>query len=806
MKTMRNFQLLLAASALPLIFAACPALAQSQSGTTGQFGTKDTVATDTSPIGSIETVTVTAQKRKQRLIDVPAAISAYSGEELRILNVTNMPQVAQLTPNFAVNYERGKNSTPNFTLRGISGDTLASRLNESSVAVYTDGVFLGDQTGLNGLLFDLERVEVLRGPQGTVFGKNTTGGLVNFISAKPTNQLFGYGNFTYGSDNETEIEGAISGPLSDRIRVRISGRWDRNDGHYVNDYLGAGKNGIPKQLGGTNIWGIRGIVDIDLTDKTLLEIIASYEDNDSQSVPGRSLGVLKPGTTSLPPWTLAQACSPSQVLDGDCIGGTQIAGNPYAFPAPGLPIVGRKPGHGITNLTPKDLYVTGRSPALTAKLTHDFGWAELTSITNYTSNKFGISFDGDFGLTPSVNTGLDIIAEYHNKSHQVSEELRLNGSTKTIDWIIGAFYYGDHKENYQIVNFRSFGFSQRSDGAANTDSYALFAQTDDHLSDQVTLTLGGRFSWERRQLVKASTTAYGSISVPLENVLASLPQDSTNTKSFTGKVALSWMPDSESNYYISYSRGEKSAGFNTGYSPLNTLADNVSLTGPVSPETLDDFEVGAKNQFLDGKLSVNSAAFFYNFQGKQEDTFTFDGLTSQEFYINVGDAQLYGVETEIGYRPDRHWQFNFSGGLLHSKITKSSATATDAFNNVVPLQGKQLERAPVWTFSSIIAYHIPTDDLGEYTIQTEVNGHARESFGITNDPWSWDESHVYVNFRLLWTSPNGNWDASAFVTNAFNERSASRLVDTGVFTGVGALNFAEGEGRLWGVKLGYTFQ
>lgn len=752
---------------------------------------------DQGPAG--DEIVVTAQKREQSLIDVPAAISAFSGDKLQALGVQNTTEIAQQVPNFNIVYDRGPNSTPSFVLRGVRAAILNSRLNESSVAVYTDEVFVGDETGLNGALFDLDRVEVLRGPQGTVFGKNTTGGLVHFISAKPTRSFSGHGSIQYGSDNNVTVEGAVSGPLSDRIRVRLAGKLDRDDGHYKNRYFGAGTGGIEKKNGDKDVWGLRGIIDVDLTERTLLRLIGAYAHDNSQNAPGITYGMVPPGTTGQA-FTRDQLCSHGRILGAaDCIGNIQTA------PQNGPAVVGRESGSGITNLTPDELGIRARARSITAILTHDMDWATLTSVTNYTNNRFRTSIDADGGATPGIGVGLNVIGRFRNTAKQFSQELRLNGSNDAFDWVAGLFYFTDKKHNDQQIEIRSSRFSQFNSGGLKSDSYAGFAQLDAHLSNQVTLSVGGRYTKETRRLTEATTYAAGALTLPLQDVLAAMPITKTDNKDFTGKFSLSWKPSADNNFYASYSRGIKGAGFNTGFSPTSPIANNVLLAGPVGQEVLDAFELGSKNRLFDGVLTMNTALFYYDFKGKQEQLTSFNSLlnVSQQNYLNVGNAEIYGIETEVMLRPTRRLDVSFSGGWLHTEVSKSDVVVTNPFGVNVPLEGLPLPSVPKWSFNSYLAYHMPVAGLGEFTIQPEVRATAKINYSLTNDPLAYDKSHVFTNLRLFWDSEDGRYSAQVFVTNLFNVKSLLRIQDT-VFRD-GKFNVTEGLGRLWGVRLGIKY-
>ena len=769
----------------PLMFASAPASAQE------------------------EEIIVTAQRREQALIDVPVAITAIGGEKVKELNLSDLASVATQVPGFNVTSERGENAPPSFNLRGIEGDALSARLNESSIAVYSNDVFQGDESGLNGQLFDVQRIEVLRGPQGTLFGKNTTGGLVHFISATPTAELSGYGSLAYGQDNQVTLEGAISGPLTDRVRVRLAGKWDRHDGHYKNIFVNAGQNStligsgggrVDKKLGDRKIWGVRGTIDVDLSEDTLFRVIGSYSDNRSHSIPAILVGTLPPGTPGAASYTRAQMCSQSRILDGECVSENQARFG-YA------PMPEREAG--ISNTAwPNNLLVSGgESFSITGRLTHDFGWATLTSITNYSENDFEEGLEGGRG-TPSVTSPAlkpDTLVQRFNTSDQFSQELRLNGSNEAFDWVVGAFYYKDHKFSDQRsfrnpANFQRASSLQIVTAGVNTRSVAVFGQLDNHLTDELTLSIGGRYTDEKRNLVNAQVFSLGNL---IQDVRAAAPETSPHTRDFTGKFGLSWEPSIDETYYVSFSRGIKGVGFNNGFSVANTLERNVDALGPVGQEVLDAFELGAKMRLFDRKLSINTALFYYQYDGKQAGLSTYDGFTAFFNYINVGEARLYGIETEISFQPTPRWDFRFSGALIDTKITDSDVETPDAFNNRVPLEGLELPKTPGWTFNALAAYHLPTA-LGRFTLQTEVNGRDKQYFSVSNDPLTLEEAHVFVNLRILWRSPDERFNAQAFVTNLFDEPYFTTLREP-VARATGALSAVEGQGRLWGVKVGMDF-
>lgn len=740
----------------------------------------------------VNEIVVTAQKREQSIMDVGVAVTALSGEQLRDQGLQDFAAVADQVPNFTVSLARG--AIPDFNIRGVSGDANLSRLNESSIAVYVDEVYLGDETALAGQTFDVQRVEVLRGPQGTLFGRNTTGGLVHYISSRPTAETAGYGNVQYGSDNWVVLEGAVSGPLSDKVRGRFAGKWNRHDGHRKNINKTPGAD---QRLGAQNIWGVRGTLEFDIADNALMTLIGTYSKGDGETVPGNSYGALRPdGSRNPADWPNA-FCSLGQVLDAVCVSTFSPLG----------PITSREAGQGNTELSGEDQELLQEFYSLTAKFEVDLDWATLTSVTNYSHNDFHYEIDGDNGLhTAEFGTGIAQFVSLDNTAKQFSQEVRLNGSTDALDWVTGLYLYLDDKSYQKLGNLTSpVSRVDFSDAAVETKSYAMFGQVNAHISDEVSLIVGARYNKESRELTRG---IFENITTgDFQNVLAGLPESKLDTRDLTGKFGVEWAPGDNHLWYASYSRGAKSGGFNATWNS-GPLQNNVNLTGPVGQETLDAFEIGGKHQFLGNKLRVSAAGFLYLYQGKQQSVTSFDPqtLVASSVFINSGDAEMRGVELEIAYTPNQRWDFTLGGGLLDTEIVDSDVVVSDhrAPGLGIPLEGLELTQAPKWTANAVVAHHLPLGGAGTLTLQSEANARSKLHYSITNHPLARDEVKLVANFRVMWKSQDDKFSAQAFVTNAFN-RKYLLLNRDAVFGNFGANNSYEGEPRLWGVKFGVTF-
>ena len=735
-------------------------------------------------------ITVTAQRREQAAIDVPIAVSVLTEEKVQTLNLSTFTSVAQQTPNFNVTFQRGGNAAPNLSIRGVRGEGSAARLNESSVAVYIDDVYLSDESSLTGQMFDVQRVEVLRGPQGTLFGRNTTGGLVQFISGSPTKELTAKASILYGSDNWVSLNGAVSGPLGERVRTRLAGQFEQHDGHFTNR---ATLPGALNNLAAKGVWSLRSTTDFDIGDSSSLRVQVTHSETDSETTPGYGLGIWKnqPGPRVV--------CTHEEILAALCADAIVLGGQPAQN--------GRRAGDSITELTRDDLAIVQKLTSATAKLEIDLDWASLINVVNYTQFKSRTGLDGDNSSTPSTLGGSRVFAVVNNKSHQFSEELRLQGNSGDLAWVAGLFYYSDQKENSNVISIRNNAGANiaqvLSNAQVNTKSGAVFGQIDWKFTDQLTLTVGTRYSIENRELVAARFNG--------GDVQALVPETDPVTKDVTGRVSLTWEPTSDNSLYASYSRGAKSVGYSAFYAS-GTLATNAAQTGPVGQEHVDAFEIGSKNRFFDRSLMINLAGFYNVFKGKQEllavsvpTPLPGTGFQTVSSYLNLGQVTLYGAELEMNYTPGERWDFSLSGGLLHTEITKSPLIFNGPRLGLLPLQGRPLPQSPKWNVNAVVAYHLPVDRAGVFTLQGEARAQAKQNFGLSNDPLADAPSYGVVNFRILWVSEDKKFNAQLFVTNAFNKAYFSFISDVSAGSTSGVLATQQAEPRLWGAKLGVSF-
>ncbi|ATE66559.1 TonB-dependent receptor [Rhizorhabdus dicambivorans] len=737
-------------------------------------------------------IVVTAQRREQAVMDVPISVSVVSAAKIQTLNLSTFTSVAQQTPNFNITFERGANSAPDLSIRGVRGDGSTARVNESSVAVYVDDIYLGDENSLAGHMFDVQRVEVLRGPQGTLFGRNTTGGLVQFVSAAPTAEFTQKASVLYGSDNWLNINGAVSGALSPGIRTRLAGQFETHDGHHTNRATLAG---VPRKLGAREVWSVRSTTDFDIGDASSLRLQVTHSETDSESTPNYGPGVWRDASRAL--------CSRAEIFAARCVDAIVLGGQP--------PITSIRPGDAITELTRDELAIKHKLTSATAKFETDLGGASLINIANYTHFKSRVGLDGD-GTTPST-LNLRVYVQLFNESEQFSDELRLQGESQAFDWVAGVFYYQDKKKNRNVVqrrtNTNAASVIAPSNARVDTTSGAAFGQIDWRFADRLTLTTGARYTIENRELVTAvrGATQAGPAVLPAVDVRSGVADPDPVTKDVTGRVSLTFEATPDHSLYGSYSRGAKSVGYSVFY-VAGSLAENAAKTGPVGQEHVNAFEIGSKNRLFDRTLSLNLAAFYYLFNGKQElltvaGNQAGGGIAVLTQFINVGRAEMYGAEVELDYKPNERWDFNFSGGLLRTEITKSPVRFQTPLGTTVPLVGRPLPATPKWNLSASIAHHIPVSGVGTFTLQADGRAQAKQNTGLSNISLADIPSYGLVNFRVMWESEDQRFNVQAFVTNAFKKTYFNGISDANL--GAGSLLTQVGEPRLWGVKLGANF-
>ena len=701
-------------------------------------------------------IVVTAQKREERLLDVPIAVTSIGGETISRLQLTESLDVARLTPNLNVSAIAGSGTQPNFFLRGVGLNDFSLN-NSGPVGVYVDEVYLSSFGAQNFLLYDMDRVEVLRGPQGTLYGRNTTGGAISYFSRRPGDEFDGYLAAEGGEYDSYRVEGAVGGPLGESLRARVAVVRNFSDGFFENLDTGRESNG-------TDAFGARLMLEADLAPNLTALLRLHGDFNRTPFSQYEHLGLLDPATFA--------PCSVAAVNANQCVDalGYQDTSGFHQ---------GRFDREGDVD---RDAY--GASLALNL----DLGSTNLVSVTAYQTDEGVLEEESDASPNELLAVTLG------NDTWTLSQELRLVGGGDRINWIGGLYYLTEKvKLNNTVDLFRELrplaeatdplafpgGFDPdglalgapifflRSTGTQKTDTVAAFGQTEIALSDRLTFTGGLRYTWEERSFNPSAILEEPGFSVPLyEN----LPL-STDASNLSGRVALDFHLTPNALLYASASRGFKSGGFNGSF--LFSPAENV----PYAPETLNAFEAGYKFAGFGGRVRLNAAAFYYDYSDLQVFTLINSGGLPLSVLTNAADAEIYGAELELGLQPTDAWRVDVALGLLHTELVNFQTFGGQDFS------GNELVQSPHVAFSVVTSYDIGLGGVGVLRPQIDLSYKGDHTFSTANDPFSSQGAYWLANLQLTWISRDDMTEIGVFARNIFDEKyfvNRTNLADFGL--------------------------
>lgn len=676
----------------------------------------------------VEEVIVTAQKREQSIQDVSVAVSAFSGEAIEKMGFEEGLDITQQIPNMNFFAIFGEASSPSISLRGISLVNFSDSW-ESPVAIYVDDVYRGNPAGSAIQLFDLQRVEVLRGPQGTLYGRNTTGGLVHYVSRKPTGEYEASASVSYGTYDEHIMEGVVSGPFSDRVRGRLAVKSTNNEGWQTNVVTG-------RKLNDTHSFGYRAQLDIDLNEVSQLLLNVHGAEADQNSVGFAHMGYLESAAED------AAKCSVERIHKGQCTSAT--------FETTGAEAVDGQfdPNHvasGAKAGLRTNIETSGASATLKTKLDD----MTFTSVTAYEALEKFLQDDGD---------GLEVVwfdEQYSVDAEQYTQEFRLSGIGATSKWVTGLYYYKDRRdlstEAPTTAHAEEFGgFFHREIVELDSQSWALFGQYEYDLTPRLTAILGARYTEEERDFMQdAGPSFYEEIDVT----------DEFSDEAITGRIGLDWRPSERTLAYASLSTGFKSGGFSGSYNA------SLEATQPVDSEDVTNLELGYKTRFADGRIRLNAAAFTYEVRGYQAQVF----LTVEEGSVitNAGDVKGSGAEVELTAQVTDNFEMIAGIGVLNTEFESQQIFLVAGDNYT--LDGNELPSAPKLTYNVVGRYYIPLGDKGEVALQADYAWQDEHYLQIENDPYSLHDAYGTLNAKISWVSPAERLTVEAFVNNAMDE-------------------------------------
>jgi iron complex outermembrane recepter protein len=649
--------------------------------------------------GGIKDIVVTAQRRAENVQDVPIAISAFSGEQLEARGVQNTLQLGQYIPNFVAQNNTGLGSANAYFLRGL-GNTESIATFDPPVGTYVNDIYLSRQAGNNLAFFDVERIEVLRGPQGTLFGRNTTGGAVNIILKDPGQTLGGYAELGYGRFEKFTGRASIDTPLNDDLSLKFSGYFQNDKGYAKNVTTG-------ERMNDDDGWGVRLGIGANLGDSIKWTGSYAHVVNKGENI-------------------LNFQCNPNNVNDCD---GRFITGGyrekPIGNPFGNTVITGRKGSFDHGSKAETDIITSNFQIDLSDNM-------KLSLISGYVSleHAFGLDFfDGRTGNPTAANAnpprlglasgGFVILNDA--TSRQYSQEVKLTGSIADgfVDYVIGG-YYIDEKNTTDLADlFAGFLLADRT--IRNTlKSTAGYAQFDFNVSEQFKLTAGIRYTDETKKIsfrdnrascndgtVEATCLSDVNLIVTTNVPAPVVIPRKQSISIFTPRFAANFKPNDDILLFASATRGFKSGGWNPRGTRTNELL-------PFAPEKVWSYEAGIKSDLFDKRMRANLTLFYMDVSDLQTPSAISRGAAAPGFITrNFADYRNKGAELELNFVPIDNMDFYVNVGYQDDEYrVDRNAPATDRFGvqSVVAQQAAcrtALAAGNVPTGSSIHAATLP---------------------------------------------------------------------------------------------------
>ncbi|GFE82075.1 TonB-dependent receptor [Steroidobacter agaridevorans] len=733
-----------------------------------------------------EEVIVTARRRDERLQDVPLAVTAVSSAELQHQNILSVAQLSQAAPALVtVPASGGGRSQPVFTIRGLSAQEL-SVIGDPSVSTYLGDVVMARTQGMNAALFDVGSIEILRGPQGTLFGRNTTGGAVVIRPNRPTDRFEGRVALTGGNFETFNTEAMINVPVGELLKVRVAAVNRKDDGFVYDELLGRNINDTDQQAA-------RVSALLTLPGDAEVLTVYDYFRDDSGSTPGFIKHVNPNGSFNGEAYRAARGYRPLETLLSE-----QQARGIYRV-ANGTPLFNDIKTHTFSN-------------TITVPLSDD---VSIKNILGYRTvwDELRDDVDGtESALFPQ---------ERNDRGHQVSEEFQLLGTAGRLDWITGLYYFREkgrtQAESYagavdpgpieprHVEEYEGPAYSI-TDVAGENTSYAVFAQGTYELLDGLKLTAGARYTRDEREATIRNRTRSACRFTLDQDGDPATPETTpalgdcavTNDASFsepTYNISLDYQFADSKLVYLAHRHGYRSGGFGS------RAASQAGLARTFEPESVDDVEIGLKADWRPGDvfLRTNLAAYYSKYEDIQRILTDPNVAPVTAVTTNAGRARIQGIEAELMVRP------------IESLELSADYAYTDAeFTEFIAPDGTDLSNAPfarapknVYTFGA--RYTLPIDasrgDIslgGSFYHVDEYSAVDDVIPGVTGVA-----ARELVNADVSWNAVLGSrFDLSAYVTNLLDKQSSSLFV---TLNGLGFTSHIAEEPRRYGVSVRYHF-
>lgn len=768
---------------------------------TGSLGAQDTVnETETLSSFVFEEITVTATKRAKSQQDVGMTVNAVTGDQIRDLGINDVEGLIGTVPGTGFNNVAG-GGIPVVVIRGVGLQNF--RVNDTpTTAIYVDEVYQTSVAEAVGTIFDVERVEILKGPQGGLYGRNAVGGAIQVISAKPNfDKHEGYMSLDYSRYDRVETEAVLSGPLSETLAYRIGGKVVSSGDTFYRSVTGNFDHGEEER------WAARGQLEFRPSDSANL-LLKFHGGGDTSELPlPHAVGMFRRLGLGL-----GAVTGVTDTADGAILNALpQTASLAYICDA--VLTGGRDPSscETLNGLTPDEIGIESRydSASATRPQLDNSWWGAsavasfylgrytLTSITAYNSFDHGRFVDMD--TSAKVHQEVD----YRTDIEAWSQELRLGfEGDNGLSWIAGVNYAEDEQVEDTTL-FTETGILRMQIGGLTlaeqnfvqkTDAFSVYGRADKRFGEKLNLVLEARYTNEKKSFDG------GVVLSQVGSVLSDI-DDKESYSAFSGKLALEYFATDDAMLYASVSKGFKSGGFFGGFATSNAQLE------PFENEEIYAYEAGFKTDWPDLRLRLNGSVFYYDRQGVQANALDPRGLVAVARLTNIGDVETYGAELETVWSPTAHFSLRAGLAYLKAEIVSSDLLTSNIYrtSNAESYIGARMPNQPEFSANMIGRYERDLSASLTGAVQVEFDYQSEqdqavivipEEQGLLTEP-----SYSLVNLRASIGAAEGDWRVTAYVTNLFDtayRESAGASGPAGVFEIYGAP-------RIWGLTIDFSF-
>ncbi len=782
----------------------------------------------------LETVMVTAQKREQDVQDVGIALTAFSGDQLESLGFENSIDIARMTPGVHLGGSIA-GQTSMFTIRGVTQNDFTDSV-EAPVAVYVDEGYIALGQGQVFGLFDIDRVEIAKGPQSTLFGRNATGGVVHYITRKPEREFGGYADVKYGSYNQIGVEAALTGPVAEMASFRIAGMYNAHDEILDNRYregwggvenIAAGSAGGGQDMWNDDTWGVRGQLMIEPSDTFEALITGFASESNWSSAPYQqspTMAIIDPATgghlnsvqvgpnMQFEAMSPTGACVPIIGVDGELPGaGEDCLRDLNGTPTGGTDLFGYRDLDGADFDTSGDFAYDDLNSSKTVggnvRLTWDLSdTTNVASITDFKQFDKYVIMDVDAGPTPqSVFQSMADVAS-------LTEELRVTTTLDTTRWIGGYYFLWIDNETVNglgvprtssLLGFEGSDANNLID--LETTSHALFGQMEFDFAEDWMLTVGGRVISERKDYSLSSPvyvntadtvidtsiqipTPGGPLFLPISTEMDTTYEDKNTDTLWAGKVQVDWKPTDDVLMYAGVNRGVKAGSYNAQLQDGSPRLARDAIR--YDEEVLTNYEGGFKTEWMDGRLRLNGSLYFYDYEDYQAFKFQQSSGT-----VSNNDGETIGAEFDITMNPVDGLDLMLAVSSFDAEVQQLEI-APGVFADVKPSYAPELQIAALarYAFAAL---------GGELALQLDGNYSDEFYYNIRNFDSHLYDSYAVGNARASWTSSGGAWSVSAFVENFTDKRYGVMGYDLSTLCGCSEDYY--GKPRWYGASVRYEF-